>query len=220
MNIKSIKNGEDAKYESLTDFSCTAADEVKTDIPALLSTVAGRDSADPVEEDYTMIAEGDVWSISTDKVPGGGKLEIEAISANKSGLAGTDDEVATLPTSTDFKYNVKLECPDLPHQETEAFVYLQIDYEIDTAIVPVSCGELKASASTIYLVEGSNLILHMPNKYYMFDESSSTMQERTMEQDGYPKLSTSPDDENVNVKFFTSISIRQGKARRNGNIRE
>jgi len=92
MHIKSIKDGEDANYEPLTDFSCAADEIMKPDIP-LLSNVAGRDNAEPVEEDY-MIAEGDAWSMSTSKLPGGGKLEIEAISVKKSGLAGTDDEVA------------------------------------------------------------------------------------------------------------------------------
>ena len=78
-------------------------------------------------------------------------------------------------------------------------MYLQIEYEIDAAIVPVSLGELKASASSMYLVEGSNIILRVPNKYYVIDETSSTMKERTMEE-GYPKLST--DDENVKVFTF------------------
>ena len=122
MHIKSITDEdlEDANYQLLTDFSCATADEVKTDVP-LLSTVAGKHSAEPVEEDC-MIAGGDVWSMSTEKVPGGGKLEIEAISVNKSGLAGTDDEVLKLFPG-DFKYNVKLEWPTCPAKK---LVYLCI----------------------------------------------------------------------------------------------
>ena len=200
MHIKSMKDGEDANYELLTDFSC-GKDEVKTDIP-LLSTVAGRHSAEPVLEKDCMIAKGDVWSMYTAKLPGGGKLEIEAISVKKSGLAGTDDEVVYLYPD-DFKYNVKLEWPDLPQQETESFVYLQIEYEIENGTV------IKAKDDgSVYLVDGSNLILRVPNKYYVFDETSSTMQERTME-DGYPKLSTSPDDENVKLFTFQFAKAKQ-----------
>jgi len=207
MHIKSIadEDVEDANYKLLTDFSC-AKDEVKTDIP-LLSIVAGRHSAEPVEEDY-MIAKGDARSMYIDKLPGGGKGEIEAISVKKSGLAGTDDEVGYLYPG-DFKYNIKLEYDEISDQETGAFVYLQVEYRIKNATVT----KVDGSGSVYYLVEGSlveesNLILHVPNKYYVFDETSSTMKERTMEK-GYPKLSVSPDDKNVKFFIFQFAKAKQ-----------
>ena len=198
MHIKSIadEDVEDANYKLLTDFSC-AKDEVKTDIP-LLSIVAGRHSAEPVEED-DMIARGDARSMYIDKLPGGGKGEIELITVKKSGFAGTDNEVGYLYQGG-FKYNIELEYDEIPDQEIDAFVYLRIEYEIKNATVTKAKDD-----GSVYLVEGSlveesNLILNVSNKYYVFDETSSTMQERTMA-NGYPKFSTSPDDENV--KIFT-----------------
>ena len=79
MHIKSMKE-EDANSEPLTYFSC-AEDKVRNDI-SFLSTMAGRDSAEPVEE-RDMIAKGEVWSVSTDKILGGGKLEIKDKSVKK-----------------------------------------------------------------------------------------------------------------------------------------
>ena len=201
----SISDGEDADayYEPLTEFSCAANEE--TDIP-LLSTVAGRHSAEPVKQDY-MIAKGDVWSMHTDLRDDGGKLEIEAIQVKKSGLAGTDDEVVSLYPD-DFKYNIKLEWPDLPDQEVGTFVYVRIEYRIENAAI-VKAGEI--NNCSIYLVTGrTNLIIHVPKTYYVLDGKSNTMQERTME-DGYPKLCTSQHDKSEHHQMFTFQFVKSNK---------
>ena len=177
MYIKSMKD--DANYKLLTHFSC-AEEEVQTDSIPFLSTVAGRDNAEPVVE-RDMMAKGDVWPMSTGNVPGGGKLEIKAISVKKSELTGTEDEVLKL----------------LPGH------FKKLKSGIENAII----AEAKHDGS-VYLLKGPNLILRVPNKYSAFDETSSIMRELRME-DGCPKLSTSPDDERVKIFSFQFAKAMQ-----------
>jgi len=178
MHIKSMKDG-DANSEPLTYFSC-AEDGVRNDI-SLLSTVAGRHSAEPVEE-RDMIAKGEVWSMSTDKILGGSKLEIEDKSVKKyHGLAETDDKVLKF-----FPGYFK---------------------KLKSGIEHATIGEEKGDGS-VYLLKRSNLILRAPKKCYASDERSNIMQERTID-DGCSKLVTSSDDELVKIFTFQFAKAKQ-----------
>ena len=178
MQVNKPLKREENNYEQLTHFSC-AEEEVKKDIPSLSAT-PGRDNAEPIEE-RDMIATSDVWSMSTCDVNGGGKLEIKAISVKKLDLTITDDEVLKLVPGN----------------------FTMLKSGIENATIT----EEARDDGSVYFPTRLNIILRVPKKYCAFDVKASIRWVLTID-DGYPKLSTSPDDEHVKI---CTLQFAKGK---------
>jgi len=131
------------------------------------------------------VAMGRKYTLSNNSpLPLNGTLKIEVIPIMKTGYASTssDQPERYLSSQGDLKYSIIFEWPKGGTNDSDTFVYLEIEYKSKNGIRKVD------HLRNIYHIDGMDTALYIPNQYYSLNRESGAMELQTMEI-GYPKLS-------------------------------